>query len=115
MGGYAPWLDRTSAEERIRLTPQHIVHSAAKRVALDQASRVSVLEKRLIEENLQTLSRLVPSFAYSQSQLSCTMLVRLAEDMEGVFSRLASLRTTFPDSSITSMLSIRCLAHTAQE
>ena len=50
---------------------------------------------------------MVPSFKYSQSQLSPAMLVRLAEDMHEVLERVASLRATFPDNSITHMIATR--------
>ena len=50
---------------------------------------------------------MVPSFRYSQNQLSPAMLVRLAEDMHGVLERLASLRAAFPDNSITQMIATR--------
>jgi len=56
---------------------------------------------------MQVLSERVPSFCYSQSQMSPTLLVRLSEDMHAVFDRLAALRALLPRNDISSMIGLR--------
>lgn len=53
------------------------------------------------------ISRSIPSFWHSQSRLSAVLLIRMAEDLDGVFERALALRYMLPDANLGSLLAQR--------